>query len=45
MVIITIADNEADIRARLDTCLLTPEEMVTGPEEWIKYEDNFPKYE
>lgn len=28
MVIITINDNESDIRARLDACLLTPEEMV-----------------
>lgn len=44
LVIITIADNEVDIRARLDDCLLTPEEMVCGPEEWIGYTDNFPKY-
>lgn len=44
MVIITINDNEANIRARLDTCLLTPEEMVAWPEEWINYADNFPKY-
>lgn len=44
LVIITIADNEAYIRARLDTCLLTPEEMVDGHEEWMKYIDNFPKY-
>jgi G3E family GTPase len=44
LVIITIADNESDIRARLDACLLTPEEMVCGPEEWIEYRDNFPTY-
>ena len=44
LVIITIADNESDIRARLDACLLTPEEMVCGPEEWVGYKDNFPKY-
>lgn len=44
LVIITINDNEADIRARLDACLLTPEEMVCGPEEWVDYVDNFPKY-
>jgi G3E family GTPase len=44
LVIITIDDNEIDIRARLEHCLLTPEEMVCGPEEWIGYEDNFPKY-
>ena len=45
LVIITIAENENEIRAHLDACLLTPEEMITGPEEWIHYEDNFPKYE
>ena len=28
LVIITIADNESEIRMRLDACLLTPEEMV-----------------
>ena len=28
LVIITIADNESEIRTRLDACLLTPEEMV-----------------
>ena len=44
LVIITIAENENEIRAHLDACLLTPEEMVAGPEEWIHYEDNFPKY-
>jgi hypothetical protein len=25
-------------------CLLTPEEMVCGPEEWIGYEDGFPRW-
>lgn len=44
LVIITIDDNEGDIRTRLDACLLTPEEMVVWPEGWINYEDNFPKY-
>jgi hypothetical protein len=44
LVIITIADNESEIRTHLDACLLTPEEMVAGPEEWIGYIDNFPKY-
>lgn len=44
IVIITINNNESDIRARLDACLLTPEEMVSGREEWIHYVDNFPKY-
>jgi hypothetical protein len=28
LVIITIADNESEIRTHLDACLLTPEEMV-----------------
>lgn len=45
LVIITIADNEDELRAHLDACLLTPEEMVAGPEEWVEYVDNFPKYE
>lgn len=44
LVIITIEDNEAAIRSRLDACVLTPEEMVCGPEEWMTYADNFPKY-
>lgn len=44
LVIITIADNESEIRAQLDACLLTPEEMICGPEEWMEYVDNFPKY-
>ena len=29
LVVITIDDNESEIRARLDACLLTPEEMVS----------------
>lgn len=44
LVIITIAENEDEIRTHLDACLLTPEEMVAGPEEWAEYVDNFPKY-
>jgi G3E family GTPase len=44
LVIITIADNESEIRSQLDACLLTPEEMVRWPEEWVHYVDNFPKY-
>lgn len=44
LVIITINDNETEIRDRLDTCILTPEEMVEWPEWWISYDDTFPKY-
>ncbi|MBP9779190.1 GTP-binding protein [Candidatus Gracilibacteria bacterium] len=44
LVVITIDDNEGEIRSRLDDCLLTPEEMVVGPEEWVRFVDNFPKY-
>ena len=43
LVIITVNNNELQIRDRLDMCLLTPEEMVCGPEEWIDYEDRFPR--
>ncbi len=45
LVIITIADNQAEIEALLDTALLTPEEMVEWPEGWVNYRDNFPKWE
>ena len=44
LVVITIDDNEWEIRSRLDDCLLTPEEMVVWPEEWVRFVDNFPKY-
>ena len=44
LVIITVNNNESQIRDRLDMCLLTPEEMVCGPEEWIGYEDRFPRW-
>ena len=43
LVIITVNNNESQLRDRLDMCLLTPEEMVCGPEEWIGYEDGFPR--
>lgn len=42
LVIITIADNESEVRKNLDACLLSPEEMVLWPEEWIEYTDHFP---
>jgi G3E family GTPase len=44
LVIITIADNQEEIEALLDSALLTDEEMVEWPEIWNTYNDNFPKW-
>ena len=37
--------DEAALRARLDRCLLTPDEMAGGPRAWVRYEDPFPSWE
>ncbi|MFQ3663562.1 MAG: GTP-binding protein [Chloroflexaceae bacterium] len=33
--------DEADLRARLDACLLTDAEMELGPEGWAAFDDPF----
>jgi hypothetical protein len=37
--------DEADLRAQLDYCLLTSEEMRRGPEVWQGYADPFPLWD
>jgi len=37
--------DEAELRAQLDSCLLTDEEMVRGPEMWQGYADPFPPWD
>lgn len=41
LVVIGIALEEEALRARLDACLLTPEEMAVGPDHWSTLEDPF----
>jgi G3E family GTPase len=36
--------DEAALRARLDACLLTDDEMAWGPQEWLKIPDPFPPW-
>ncbi|MSO51800.1 MAG: hypothetical protein EXQ51_05185 [Acidobacteria bacterium] len=36
--------DEAALRARLDRCLLTDEEMAEGPDQWAGYLDPFPEW-
>ena len=36
--------DEATLRAELDACLLTDEELADGPEVWRHYEDRFPAW-
>lgn len=44
LVLIGIDMNEAALRARLDACLLTDEEMAQGPEAWRRFNDPFPAW-
>jgi hypothetical protein len=38
--------DEAGLRAMLDSCLLTDEEMTMGPERWVEeFEDPLPPWE
>ena len=37
--------DEADIRGRLESCLLTDEEYELGPKGWLDFEDTFPPIE
>ncbi len=45
LVLIGIGMDEAALRARFDTCLLTDAEMAKGPKAWARYEDPFPSWE
>ena len=44
LVFIGVNMNEADIRLRLDECLLTEQEMGVGPLAWANLEDPFPEW-
>ena len=42
LVFIGMGHDESAIRAQLDACLLTDEEMALGQEAWLNFEDPFP---
>jgi G3E family GTPase len=44
LVFIGMEMNEAEIRAQLDACLLTEEEMAFGLERWKDFPDPFPRW-
>jgi G3E family GTPase len=44
LVLIGMAMDEAVLRAQLDACLLTPEEMAMGPQGWQTLHDPFPDW-
>ncbi|MFM7709025.1 MAG: zinc metallochaperone GTPase ZigA [Gammaproteobacteria bacterium] len=44
IVLIGIEIDEAELRARLDACLLTDAEWAAGPEAWATYPDPFPPW-
>jgi hypothetical protein len=44
LVIIGVQIDRDAIRAGLDACLLTTEEMKRGDAEWLRYEDPFPAW-
>ncbi|MCY4272534.1 MAG: GTP-binding protein [bacterium] len=45
IVFIGIDMDEADIRRRLDACVLTGREFEKGPEKWVRYRDPLPAWE
>ncbi|WP_454726841.1 MULTISPECIES: zinc metallochaperone GTPase ZigA [Cupriavidus] len=45
LVLIGIGMAEADLRRRLDDCLLRDAEMAEGPQAWLGYDDPFPAWE
>ena len=45
LVLIGIDMDEASLRAQLDRCLLSDEELAEGPEAWARYTDPFPSWE
>ena len=44
IVFIGIDMNEADLRHRLDSCLLTKQEFEQGPNRWVSYPDPLPQW-
>lgn len=44
LVFIGMEMDETDLRAKLDLCLLTDDEMMLGPEGWIQFDDPFPSW-
>ena len=45
LVFIGIGMDEADLRARLDRCLLTEAELALGPEGWARFHDPFARWD
>jgi G3E family GTPase len=45
LVLIGIDMDEAALRAQLDRCLLTDDELAEGPEAWARWSDPFPAWE
>jgi hypothetical protein len=45
LVFIGIEMDEAAIRKSLEECLLTPDEFASGPFEWLKFPDPFPRWD
>lgn len=45
LVFIGVGMDEPSLRAQLDACLLTDEEMTLGPEGWGNLEDPLPSWE
>lgn len=44
--IVVIGTSEREqMRARLDACLLSDDEMALGPEQWARFEDPFPSWD
>ncbi len=45
LVFIGVDMNDAELRSKLDACLLTDDEMKHGIKKWAKYRDPFPSWE
>jgi len=45
LVLIGMGMDEAQLRRRLDACLLGDAEMAEGPQRWLSYEDPFPSWD
>lgn len=45
LVFIGIDMDEADIRERLDRCVLTGDEFAAGPDEWLQFSDPLPEWD
>ena len=45
LVFIGVDMDEADIRARLDRCIVTGDEFAAGPELWATFSDPLPEWD